>query len=347
MKKIYTLIAASTIVFAANAQNKSLIERIPAKNVHAATINPHVLPMAAGDTLMYMPLPETYVNPTDNADFNIVIEDIDGLSTNNTGADPDWATYYSTDSSLNGNGNPTKNNFFHSWETPGVDTPSFWSASSWFVPAGTANNWLMFGPITLPAGGTVMWFDRNNPGYRDGYKLFATTSPSSPVTFSDFTGAAFYTKTSSSNSPTKATDTTWVLRTVVVPPMYEAQSIYLAFQHDANDMDVLYLDEITVVESPLTIDENKFVNGAKLGQNSPNPFSNVSSINYELETSSLVALSVYDVTGKKVAGQNEGNKTSGKHIVKFDAENLPAGVYYYNLTVGKQTTSTMKMVVIK
>ena len=346
MKKIYTLITATAILFTANAQNKSML-RVPAKNVHAVSINPNVLPLADGDTLMYMPLLDTYVNATDNADFNIQIEDIDGLVPNNTGADEDWGVLYSTDSSVNGQGVPTNDNFYQAWETPGVDSAFFWHATSWFNPAGTANNWLMFGPITLPAGGIVMWHDRNNPGYRDGYKVLATTAPSSPVTFSDFTGAAFYTKTSSSNSPTKATDTTWQLRTAVIPPMYESQLIYLAFQHNANDMDVLYIDEITVVESPLSIDENKFVNGAKLGQNSPNPFSNSSVINYELEKSASIALSVFDVTGKKVAEQNEGNKTSGKHTVKFNAENLPAGVYYYSLTVEKGVSPTMKMVVIK
>ncbi len=349
MKKIYTLITATVVVFAANAQDKSLSLRVPAKNVHSITLNPNILPMAIGDTLMYMPLPGTYVNPTDNAAFNVQTEDIDGLPTNNVGADVDWGALYSIDSSLNGSGNPTNDNFFHSWETPGVDTPTFWHATSWFSPLGTANNWLIFGPITLTTGGIVMWFDRTNPGYRDGYKLFATTTTSSPATFSDFTGSAFYTKTDASPSPTKATDTTWVLRTAVIPPMYEAQSIYLAFQHNANDMDVLYLDEITVVESALgvSVSKNVFMNGVKLGQNSPNPFSNISVITYELEKSASVALSVYDVTGKKVAEQNEGNQNKGQHTINVNAENLPAGVYYYSLTVGKHATSTMKMVVIK
>ncbi len=95
------------------------------------------------------------------------------------------------------------------------------------------------------------------------------------------------------------------------------------------------------------INEANSANGITLFQNQPNPFSNISVITYELEKSASVALSVYDVTGKKVAEQNEGNQSKGQHTINVDAGNLSAGVYYYSLTVGKHVTSTMKMVVIK
>ena len=203
MKKIYFIIAATTITFSANAQNKLLEERSGPRSVHSLAINPNVQPMAIGDTLVYIPLGEAFVNPVDNADFNIVIEDIDGLPTNNVGADPDWGVYFSTDSSVNGMGNPTAKNYFHPWEDSMADTTKFWHATSWFT-----------------AGGIVSWYDRTNNGYRDGYKLYATMNPSSPVTFSDFTGSPFYTKTDASPSPTKATDTTWVLRTAVIPACF-------------------------------------------------------------------------------------------------------------------------------
>ena len=169
----------------------------------------------------------------------------------------------------------------------------------------------------------------------------------SPMVFTDFTDVAFYTKTDAYPSPTYATDTTWVLRVVPVPASYNGQVVSFAFYHTANDMDVLYLDEITVIENPTGVAENNFVNGAKLGQNTPNPCNNVSVINYELEKNATVSLTVCDVTGKKVAVQNVGEQNAGKHAVQFDASNLSAGVYYYSLTVGQNTTSAMKMVVIK
>lgn len=88
-------------------------------------------------------------------------------------------------------------------------------------------------------------------------------------------------------------------------------------------------------------------NGVKIKQNMPNPFANTSIINYELDHNAAVTLAVYDVTGKKMIEQNEGNQNIGQHTITVNAGNLSAGVYYYSLTVGKNKTSAMKMVVIK
>ena len=113
-------------------------------------------------------------------------------------------------------------------------------------------------------------------------------------------------------------------------------------------MDVLRLDEITVVEcSTSGIAENSFVNGAKLFQNMPNPTNGISTITYELEKNAQVALNVFDVTGKVVSTENVGSQNSGVHNVKFNSANLSAGVYYYSLTVNNVASASMKMVVIK
>ncbi len=88
-------------------------------------------------------------------------------------------------------------------------------------------------------------------------------------------------------------------------------------------------------------------NGVNVSQNMPNPTKGISTINYELDKNAAVTLAVYDVTGKKVASQNEGSQLAGKHAIRFNAENLSEGVYYYSLTVNGTATSTMKMVVIK
>ena len=85
----------------------------------------------------------------------------------------------------------------------------------------------------------------------------------------------------------------------------------------------------------------------RLYQNIPNPTKAISTISYELEQNAAVALTIFDIAGKKIAVQNEGNQAAGKHSIIFNAENLSSGVYYYSLTVGQKTTPTMKMVVIK
>ncbi|MBK5284345.1 MAG: T9SS type A sorting domain-containing protein [Bacteroidia bacterium] len=351
MKKIYIGIVLSAIVINAQSQSRVLPSQpqsyIPyAGSIHSATIQANEISRAAGDTLLYMPLDVYYVNSTDSAAFNIVTEDLDGLPTNNVGVPVDFGVYYSTNSDTNASGLPTGDNFYHPWETVGVDSSFFWYATSWFNPAGQADNWLMFGPLTIPGPGAVLtWYDRTNPAYRDGYKIYATTIPSSPVTASDFIDAAFYTRTDAYPSPTYSTDTTWVMRTVAIPSTYSGQVIYLAYNHNANDMDVLYLDEITVVEAPVSVNEIS-KDGVSLFQNQPNPAKNFTNISYELKKSANVKLSLFDITGRMVMNVNEGSKTSGNHKVIIDTRKLDAGVYIYSLNA-EGTSISKRMVVTK
>ena len=349
MKKTITLLMSLLLVVSLHAQMRH------SGYLNGTVMSPIQLPKmisgsdtrAAGDTLLYMPLLGYYVNPTDSAAFNIVTEDQDGLPPNNTGTDMDFGIYYSTDTTVNGSGQPSQDNFYHPWENPGAgDSTFFWYATSWFNPAGQANNWLMFGPITLPAaGGILMWYERCNPAYRDGYRVLATTSPSATVTYTDFIDAPFYTRTDAHPSPTYATDTTWVLKTVNIPPTYNGQSIYLAYNHNANDMDVLYLDEITVVEAPAAVAENNGVN-AYLSQNIPNPFSKQTNINYSLTKPSKVRFDIYDVTGRKVLSVNEGSRPAGKHMISIDAKSFDAGVYFYTMTAN-DVVLTKRMIISK
>jgi hypothetical protein len=349
MKKIYTLTAAFAVILSVNAQNRALNQSNGANaSNRTVQVNPTPATRAMGDTLMWLPSPGVYLfDAADQASFEVVTEDEDALPPYNAGAPMDYALYYSINTDVNGMGNPTGDNFYHPWEDQSTDSSFFWSATSWFNPAGQAKNWLMMGPVTLPSTAcSLKWYDRTNPAYRDGYKVILSTTVSSPMTYPDFTDPAIYTKTDAYPSPTYTTDTTWVLRSVNIPASYLGQQIYIAYFHNANDMDVLYLDEMTV-EKATSVGVTEFANGVKVAQNSPNPCSTVSTISYELENNAAVALSVFDVTGKKIAEQNEGNQSAGVHTLKFNAENLAAGVYYYSLTVGENSTSVMKMVVVK
>ena len=183
--------------------------------------------------------------------------------------------------------------------------------------------------------------------YRDGYNVLVSSSGLDNYT--DFSDPAIFTVTD--NDPTTATDTAnfpdnvFYLRSTDLSA-YAGQSIYLAFQHYASDQFILYFDDILVTEG-LSTGVTEYTNGVKLYQNMPNPFNNSSVINYQLEKAAPVVLSVYDVTGKKVAEQNEGTQSEGGHSISFSAADLSAGVYYYSLRVGDNTTSTMKMVVVK
>ena len=362
MKKLYTLIAVAVLTTSAIAQNRAMLPVANTVHSHAVAIQKHELinaNRANGDTLMWLPLLGVYVaDSANNFNFRISIEDVDGLTPNNAGADPDFGIYYSTDTSGMAVGHPWGSNYYHPYENPvatgGTDSTWFWHATSWFSSPGTANNWLNFGPITVPAGGaSIKWYDKTNPAYKDGYKVYVTSTTNSPdsASWTDFNDPAIFTMADGPQPPavssTALYDTTWVMHSATLPAMYTGQTVWFGFNHNAVDMDVLYLDDFTVIAGPLGIAENDFVNGVKLGQNSPNPFNTFSTINYELASKSEVALSVYDVTGKKVAEQTEGTQSAGAHTIKVNASNLSAGVYYYSLKVGENNSSAKKMVIVK
>jgi len=87
---------------------------------------------------------------------------------------------------------------------------------------------------------------------------------------------------------------------------------------------------------------NKF----ELFQNYPNPFNPSTQISYQLPENSFVNLVVYNIIGQKVAELVNQEKTSGKYSVKFDASNLPSGVYIYKLQAG-EFSSVKKMLLTK
>lgn len=73
-----------------------------------------------------------------------------------------------------------------------------------------------------------------------------------------------------------------------------------------------------------------------LSQNYPNPFNPLTTINYTLPGTGHVVLNVFDVTGKKVTTLVNSNQAAGSHRVKFNADNLASGIYFYNLRFGNK-----------
>ncbi len=83
-----------------------------------------------------------------------------------------------------------------------------------------------------------------------------------------------------------------------------------------------------------------------LYQNYPNPFNLTMTINYELRIKSYVKLAIYDVLGRKVCTLVESVQNAGSHHVTFDAQKLPGGIYFYELTTEYQKQSR-KMTLIR
>lgn len=79
-----------------------------------------------------------------------------------------------------------------------------------------------------------------------------------------------------------------------------------------------------------------------LEQNEPNPFRPPAHIRFRLPAASPVALSVYDVSGRRIADLVKGPLAAGEHVALWDGRGAdgraaPAGVYVYRLSAGAAT----------
>jgi hypothetical protein len=84
-----------------------------------------------------------------------------------------------------------------------------------------------------------------------------------------------------------------------------------------------------------------------LAQNYPNPFNPSTQIEFVIPESGPASVKVYNMLGQEVATLFEGSSEAGRtNTVRFDASNLPSGVYFYTLkSAGK--TETKRMILMK
>lgn len=93
--------------------------------------------------------------------------------------------------------------------------------------------------------------------------------------------------------------------------------------------------------------EGRENNGAEFAvyQNRPNPFSDITTIKFDLPTSADVKFTIYDVTGKVVKSTNR-NYIAGSHNIVVDENEITgSGIYYYTIKAGEYS-ATKKMVLI-
>lgn len=82
-------------------------------------------------------------------------------------------------------------------------------------------------------------------------------------------------------------------------------------------------------------------------RNYPNPFTQLTNIEFILPEDSPITLYVSDMTGKRIATLlNHEQKSAGVHTIPFDGSAYPAGMYYYTIET-KEYSGTRKMPMTK
>lgn len=83
-----------------------------------------------------------------------------------------------------------------------------------------------------------------------------------------------------------------------------------------------------------------------LMQNYPNPFNPNTQIAFSLPEASEVTLTVFDALGRTIGTLVQSTLAAGNHSVSFDATDMAAGIYFYQLQAG-DFSAVRKMMLIK
>lgn len=130
-------------------------------------------------------------------------------------------------------------------------------------------------------------------------------------------------------------------------------SFQLTYADGAQSKGFIVIDDFRIVQYGVPtsfendlIGENGLPTRVELGQNYPNPFNPTTNIEFALPQNSEVKITLYNISGQKVATIVDQAMSAGSHTVSFDASRLSSGIYIYQMQTANEVM-TKKMTLIK
>lgn len=99
-------------------------------------------------------------------------------------------------------------------------------------------------------------------------------------------------------------------------------------------------------QAALGIDYHEIPLTFEIARAYPNPFNNATNIEYSLSKSGAVAISIYDILGRKLEDLIDKNQAAGKYIINWNASIYPTGIYFVKLRLG-DFSETKKITIMK
>ncbi len=128
------------------------------------------------------------------------------------------------------------------------------------------------------------------------------------------------------------------------------QEKYSSLMYDFDDGGWFYLGEAALPIRVRTgnttgLEQITHENGIKLTQNFPNPFTDDTRIQYQLDETNEATFEVFDMAGKLVYSQDLGLVPAGAaNVLEFNRKSLSSGVYTYSITTATERV-TRKMTI--
>ncbi|MBN1783137.1 family 43 glycosylhydrolase [bacterium] len=132
--------------------------------------------------------------------------------------------------------------------------------------------------------------------------------------------------------------------------------IYHAYDVQRNGTPVLRINNLAwddagwpVVQDTLIVDIETDIpqpDRHRLYQNFPNPFNGPTHIPFDLDREERVTMHIYDMQGQMRACLIDGPMQAGHHEIKFDADQLPSGIYLCSMRT-ESFHQTRKLILLK
>ena len=318
-KTVFTLIAVLFIV-GSSVFSQQTHKQIPAAKERIGEPGVKLTKKrASGDTLFHFSGFYYSINDYDYPDFSMDFFDLDSL-------EPAYDDEYYDDSGWQ---------FLYFEIAPG-DTLDWVEATSWFDPAGQANDWITFGPLSIPSGGaTLSWKDYFNPQFRNGYEVIISTEG---MDSADFTNEPVYTLEDLYQQSSEDLDTNSRFlnppQQVEIPSAYNDSSIYIAFHHNSEDMDVLHLTDIVVTRKGVGVNEFRRESITNV-QSYPNPAREKVNISFISDEAANVKLKLYDLAGAVIKSRGTEIQGGQSHTFTLNVSRLTSGMYFFELNNGR------------
>ncbi|MBC7863368.1 MAG: T9SS type A sorting domain-containing protein [Bacteroidia bacterium] len=247
-----------------------------------------------------------------------------------------------------------------------VDTANgVMASSSWTNTSTATENWLITKSLVITdALANLSWKSApfQTPRYLDGYLVLVSTATNDFADFTDtlFTAAEYqslnnaslpnvYASYSFSSGFVHGQDSTYTEVDAAAPDSsrlagvlrpfsaslaaYAGQNIFIAFVHKSVDDNLICVDDILVMGTN-NVGIKEQLSGINFNLY-PNPATDKLNISFDLENSSEISVSLFDLLGKKVYAQTLGKLANGNHKQSIDVTGFSSGMYQVQLTTSK------------
>lgn len=233
-----------------------------------------------------------------------------------------------------------------------ADSAAF--STSWYTPAGTADDWMWTPAITVPANGQLKWnavaYDATYP---DGYEVRVMTQPTNPTGSTGVLGNMVSASTQIFSVTAEAS--TWTAHNVSLAA-YAGQSVKIAFRNHSTDMFLLLIDDVEV--SAVVNNDVALTSVAPISEYTLTPLAQVPVAGYPLSAvvanngltnaaQVSLAVTVYNSSLAVVASGNSGSTTInvGNNATLTASNFLPTAaddyMVVYNLTMNPADQNTV------